>query len=33
MADKVDIKKVVDYWKKGAEMSFDTAKYLFKGGK
>ena len=31
MAEKIDIKKVVDYWKKGAERSFETAEFLFKG--
>jgi len=31
MAEEIDIKKVVTYWKKEATQSFATAQYLYKG--
>lgn len=31
MKEKINIKKVVDYWKTGAEYNYETAEFLYKG--
>ena len=33
MTEKINIKKVVDYWKISAERNYETAKFLYKGRK
>lgn len=33
MKKRIDIKKVINYWVKGAEHNFETAKFLYKGKK
>ena len=33
MIEKINIKKVVAYWKESAELNFETAQFLFKGKK
>lgn len=33
MPEKINIKKVIDYWKIGAERNYETAKFLYKGKK
>lgn len=31
--EKIDIKKVIDYWKIGAKRNYETAKFLYEGKK
>ncbi|MEK7167055.1 MAG: HEPN domain-containing protein [Patescibacteria group bacterium] len=31
MEEKINIKKIIDYWKRGAENNYETVKFLYKG--